>query len=213
MVGPTDGPYLSFRYADSGDEVTVPNCHYNQPPSMRLLTVRHQIMLEREKINLLQRRMYISDEDRLLQHQAILARIAALEAQTQELRIAAGNEGMGTYSCGNPAPDNLRLPRTRVAFQLYESNQKSAIDQAFDRVFTSADAVAALREWEQLTADAQADLQMAYYFDTSHINSRASCALMSIDNIAKQVARAKLHDQSFGEFVDPSIHRAHRKPQ
>lgn len=179
---------LAYQYLDTGECVRVPNAIYNQPPSSRLRSVHHSLDQLREGVERARLRTIgacVRSTESLKEREAIL------EAHVEELRVAAANEGMGIYGCGLPLPDRKTMARTAATYPAI----KERIDGAFDAIFTDDDVYGAYARWQSIQADGLAELQAAFFFDTSDVNSRDACRLMGLESIAEVLERCQRHQR------------------
>lgn len=187
-------PQLEYEYLDNGERVIVPNTTYNQTFHTRLSDARAELNRASEDLSRLN---LIKDPDIYERYKAqvLRKRISDLNARIAELTIAAQNEGMGIYSCGNPLPDNIHMPRTCQAWDEYKRVVAPELDRLFSAMSDKATKGQATHEafdaWQAALKSSLYQLQAAYYFDTSHINSRSNCLLLSLHDIERAAARAQ----------------------
>lgn len=187
---PRRGGHLIYRYTDSGQLVSVPNVSYNQTAAVKAAVTRDAIVQIQGKIDQAKHDPRLSTHARQDIARRYRDRINELEGLLEAQMIEARNEGMGIYSCGNPLADNVNLPRSRSAVDRYLNILKPAIEAAFEKMFSGDDFYGALKEWEDLKKMAREELCLAFYFDTSNINSRENCKLMDVDRIVQLALKA-----------------------
>lgn len=198
---PRRGGHLIYRYTDSGQLVSVPNVSYNQTAAVKAAVTRFAITQIQGKLDQAKHDPRLSIHARQDIARRYRDRITELEGLLEAQVIEARNEGMGIYSCGNPPADNINLPRSQAAVDRYLSILKPAIDAAFEKMFSGDDFYGSLKEWEDLKEQAREELCLAFYFDTSNINSRDNCNRMTAERIVHLALKAA-HKQP--EYLMPT---------
>lgn len=187
---PRRSAQLVYEYTDNGQCVSVPNVSYNQSAYVHASLTRLAIIEIEAKIDSTKRDIRLSPAAKADIVRRYMERVSELTSLLSDQEIAAQNEGMGIYSCGLPPADNVGLPRTRAAVAHYLAKVKPGIEAAFERMFSGDDFYGAFKEWEDGLIGCADDLRLAFYLDTSNINSRDSCNRMDVDRIVELARRA-----------------------
>lgn len=186
---------LHYVYLDTGEEVTVTNVWHNQPPRVLAENLKEQATRLRSEADKAMLDTGLSPEERKAKRDQCLSR-----AQ-ESMELAAIHDDRDTfmthgfYSCSMPPPDRQEFRRTREALDEYYATQPER-DASLARVECDQDYQAWLAKENEVVYAAQ----LAFYLDTSDINSRDSCRLMYPSSIRDLVNNiAKQNDHSYRE--------------
>lgn len=181
-VTPRRCGHLVYEYADSGEVVRVPNVWYNRTSHDNASAEENQIRLFQDDIERARKNLRLPDAHVANLIGRLGARIETHRRIAEEFRSKAAQESMGFYSCGNPLPDRVDFHRTKVAWLQFVASSSA-------RAQTQGLSYQALIALESQELQSLSELQDAYYFDTSDVNSRLSCRSLGLCDFRDIAAR------------------------
>lgn len=195
-------PLLEYRYLDTDEHVLVPNVHNNQLPEYWLMCARARAQNKREEARAMEKNTYFSAKERE-------ANVARLMKLADEIEAHAEQEDKALIASRNPQPgcqlppsDSINMSRTRAAYEAYKAGKAERI-RATDR----ANDIATLDQLDVEEGHARYALRVAFFLDTSDINSREICALVSPSAIGEIIARIDTRDR---EEINATEHHSER---
>lgn len=180
---PKSWAHLQYRYLDTGEIVEVPNVPYNRTSELRAKQCRFEAQRFLRSAEHAAQNPLLKPRDRDYEVARNKELANKLMSQAAIYDDEAACMRFGIYNSALPEPDNVNMPRTVLAWHEYLTREAPVIKMLFDG-FTTVEQFYAAEEAEQR---ALYTLQSAYYFDTSHINSRDDCRLLALEDIARTV--------------------------